>query len=134
VGNKNRLSRKSILVVSILILIVCFIALPHLPSVSAVAGAYFLIFIFIGLIFPLLMGLLTSLNPTIRGTISSLANSVMYAVATLGSWIAGLLYAMFNGFFAVGIFTAICFAGLLFSFILSGVLTINAKTKKEHAS
>jgi len=50
----------------------------------------------LGILFPLMMGLLTSLNPTIRGTISSLANSVMYAAATLGSWIAGLLYAAFH--------------------------------------
>ncbi|WP_040951850.1 MFS transporter [Gorillibacterium massiliense] len=119
--------------VSIPVLIAGFIVLPHLPAVSAVAGTYFLIFAVLGIAFPLMMGRLTSLNPAIRGTISSLANSVMYAATTLGSWIAGLLYAAFNGFSAVGIFTAICFAGSLAVFIISGVLTIPGQTKKELA-
>nr|WP_227774659.1 hypothetical protein [Paenibacillus sp. NAIST15-1] len=87
-----------------------------------------------GIAFPLILGLLNSLNPTIRGTISSLANSIMYAATTLGSWIAGMIYAAFNGFYAVGIFAAICFAGPLLFFILSGILTIHSKTKKEFAS
>lgn len=76
-----------------------------------------------GIAFPLILGLLSSLNPTIRGTTSSLANSIMYAATTLGSWIAGLIYAAFNGFSVVSIFAAICFAGSLLSFILSGILT-----------
>jgi predicted MFS family arabinose efflux permease len=127
----KRLNLFNTMVAGLLVLIACFIALPHLPSVSAVKGAYFIIFAIMGIIFPLMMGLLTSLNPTIRGTISSLANSIMYAATTLGAWIAGLLYATFNGFSAVGIFTAMCFAGSLLTFILSGILTIDAKTKKN---
>lgn len=130
----NKLNRFNTMVVGILLLILFFIALPHLPSVSAVAGSYFLICLILGTIFPLMMGLLTSLNPTLRGTISSLANSTMYAATTLGSWIAGLLYAVFNGFSTVGLFTAVCFACSLLTFILSGVLTINTPTKKELTS
>ncbi|GAV12923.1 multidrug resistance protein [Paenibacillus sp. NAIST15-1] len=117
-----------------LVSIACFIALPYLSSVTAFEGIYFLIFANMGIAFPLILGLLNSLNPTIRGTISSLANSIMYAATTLGSWIAGMIYAAFNGFYAVGIFAAICFAGPLLFFILSGILTIHSKTKKEFAS
>lgn len=128
------LNRFNTMVVGFLVSIVCFISLPHLPSVSAFEAVYFFIFATMGIVFPLILGLLNSLNPTIRGTISSLANSIMYAATTLGSWIAGLIYATFNGFFAVGIFAAICFAGSLLFFIVSGILTIHSKTKKELAS
>ncbi|MCP1309276.1 MFS transporter [Paenibacillus tyrfis] len=128
------LNRFNTMVVGFLVSIACFIALPYLPSVSAFEGVYFLIFVNMGIAFPLILGLLNSLNPAIRGTISGLANSIMYAATTLGSWIAGLIYATFNGFSAVGIFAAICFAGSLLSFIFSGILTTHSKTKKELAS
>ncbi|HZG55640.1 MFS transporter [Paenibacillus sp.] len=123
----KKLNRFNTMVVGFLVSIACFIALPHLPSVPAFEAVYFLIFVNMGIVFPLILGLLNSLNPTIRGTISSLANSVMYAGTTLGSWIAGVIYATFNGFSAVAIFAAICFAGSLLSFGLSGILTIHPK-------
>ncbi|MNC16434.1 hypothetical protein D3C75_642880 [compost metagenome] len=128
------LNRFNTLVVGFLVSIACFIALPHLPSVAAFESVYFFIFVNMGIAFPLILGMLNSLNPTIRGTISSLANSIMYAATTLGSWVAGLIYATFNGFSAVGMFAAICFAGSLLSFIFSGILSSHAKTKKEFAS
>ncbi|WP_433616250.1 MFS transporter [Paenibacillus cellulositrophicus] len=127
-------NRFNTLVVGFLVSIVCFIVLPHLSSVAAFESVYFFIFVNMGIAFPLILGMLNSLNPTIRGTTSSLANSIMYAATTLGSWIAGLIYATFNGFSAVGMFAAICFACSLLSFILSGILTSQAKTKKEIAS
>jgi predicted MFS family arabinose efflux permease len=128
------LNRFNTLVVGFLVSIICFIVLPHLPSVPAFESVYFFIFVNMGIAFPLILGMLNSLNPAIRGTISSLANSLMYAATTLGSWVAGLIYAAFNGFSAVGIFAAICFAGSLLSFIFSGILTREAKTEKEFAS
>ncbi|MFB9328866.1 MFS transporter [Paenibacillus aurantiacus] len=112
-----------------LVAIVCFIALPHLPSVAAFEGVYFFIFVHMGIAFPLILGLLNALNPTIRGTISSLANSIMYAATTLGAWLAGLMYATFNGFAAVGLFAAVCFAGSLAAFVSSGLLTRRAGEK-----
>ena len=123
-------NRFNTMVVGFLASIALFISLPHLPSVSGFEGAYFIIFVNMGITFPLMLGLLTSLNPTIRGTVPSLANSIMYAATALGSWIAGLIYATFNGFSAVGIFAATCFAGSLLSFILSGILTIESKAQK----
>ncbi|UUZ91477.1 hypothetical protein LJK87_38580 [Paenibacillus sp. P25] len=58
----------------------------------------------------------------------------MYAAITIGSWLAGLLYAWFNGFAAVGIFTAVCFAASLLTFVFSGALTVEAKGGRELAS
>ncbi|MBB6637762.1 MFS transporter [Cohnella thailandensis] len=130
----KKLNRFNTLFAGFLVSIACFIVLPHLPSVSAFAGVYILIFVNMGIAFPMILGLLNSLNPTIRGTISSLANSIMYAATTLGSWIAGMIYGAFNGFSAVGVFAAICFAGSLLSFVLSGILSAPSKPTKELAS
>ncbi|CAH1207585.1 sugar efflux transporter [Paenibacillus auburnensis] len=124
------LNRFNTLVVGFLVSIVCFIVLPHLPSVSAFESVYFFVFMNMGVAFPLILGMLNSLNPAIRGTISSLANSIMYAATTLGSWIAGLIYAAFNGFYAVSIFAAICFAGSLLSFIFSGIFGKGRENKE----
>ncbi|MCZ8518282.1 MULTISPECIES: MFS transporter [Paenibacillus] len=124
----NTINRFNTLVAGFLVSIACFMVVPHMPSLAAFESVYFFIFVNMGIAFPLLLGLLNSLDPTIRGTISSLANSMMYAATTLGSWIAGLMYATFNGFSAVGIFAAICFAGSLLSFIFSGILTGHTKT------
>ncbi|AFC28622.1 major facilitator superfamily protein [Paenibacillus mucilaginosus 3016] len=128
------LNRYNTLVAGFLVSIACFIVLPHLPSLAAFESVYFFIFVHMGIVFPLILGMLNSLNRAIRGTISSLANSIMYAATTLGSWIAGLIYAAFSGFYAVGIFAAVCFAGSLLSFIFSGILAGDAKPKKEPAA
>ncbi len=106
-----------------LVIIVAYIALPHIPSVLIVKGAFFFIFAILGILFPLMVGLLNGLNPAIRGTISSLATSTMNAATTVGAWTAGMLYALFNGYAAVGIFTGICLACSLLAFISSGVLS-----------
>lgn len=110
-----------------LIVIAAYIALPHVSSVYIVKGAYFFIFTILGILFPLMVGLLNSLNPTIRGTISSLATSTMNAATTFGAWMAGMLYAVFNGYSAVGIFTGICLACSLLVFSSSGVLSTQAE-------
>ncbi|RUT30546.1 MFS transporter [Paenibacillus zeisoli] len=130
----KKLNRFNAMVVGILVSIAAFVTLPHLSSVAAFEGVYFFIFMTMGIVFPLIIGMLNSLNPAIRGTIASLANSIMYAATTLGSWFAGLIYAAFNGFSAVGLFAAVCFVGSLFSFIRSGILTNDAGAKKDHAA
>jgi predicted MFS family arabinose efflux permease len=95
-----------------------------------VKAVYFVIFAVLGVLFPLMVGLLNSLNPTIRGTISSLATSTMNAATTCGASLAGMLYAGFHGYAAIGIFTGICLIGSLFAFIGSGVLsTRSGKTR-----
>lgn len=130
----HKLSRWGTMLLGVLFLAAAFILLPALPSLTAVTAVYFLISAVLFILFPLMMGLLTGLNPALRGTISSLTNSAMYAAITIGSWLAGLLYAWFNGFAAVGIFTAVCFAASLLTFVFSGALTVEAKGGRELAS
>ncbi|SFJ32945.1 Predicted arabinose efflux permease, MFS family [Paenibacillus sp. UNC496MF] len=130
----QKLNRFNTLVGGFLLAIGCYIVLPFLPSVAAFDGVYFFVFLNMGIAFPLIMGLLTSLNPAIRGTISSLGNSIMYAATTIGSWIAGLIYAAFNGFIAVALFAALCFAGALFYFVTSRLLTNQSEIAKKAAS
>jgi predicted MFS family arabinose efflux permease len=117
------------------IVIGAYIVLPYAPSVEIAKGAYFFIFAILGILFPLMVGLLNGLNPAIRGTISSLATSTMNGATTVGAWMAGMLYAVFNGYAAIGIFTGICQACSLLVFISSGVLATpaaeKAKTKTE---
>ncbi|WP_409340605.1 MFS transporter [Paenibacillus sp. MBLB4367] len=115
------------LAAGMLLVIAAYIALPHVSSVSIVKGTTFIIFAILGILFPLMVGLLNGLNPTIRGTISSLATSTMNAATTFGAWTAGMLYAAFNGYSAVGIFTGVCLACSLFVFISSGVVSTQAK-------
>jgi predicted MFS family arabinose efflux permease len=105
-----------------LIVIAAYVALPHVSSVLIVKGVYFFIFAILGILFPLMVGLLNNLNPAIRGTISSLATSTMNAATTIGAWSAGMLYAVFNGYSTVGMFTGICLTCSLLVFISSGVL------------
>ncbi|OXM85355.1 MFS transporter [Paenibacillus rigui] len=114
-----------------LLLIASYLVLPYVSSVFVVKGAYFFIFTLLGILFPLMVGLLNSLNPTIRGTISSLATSTMNAATTLGAWFAGMLYAVWNGYASVSMFTAVCLACSLLIFLASGVLT--AQTEKAES-
>ncbi|XEC96357.1 MFS transporter [Paenibacillus tarimensis] len=116
----------------LLIISAAYIVLPHVSSVYIVKGAYFFIFFILGILFPLMVGLLNSLNPAIRGTISSLATSTMNAATTSGAWIAGMIYAVYNGYTAVGIFTGICLACSLFVFISSGALSNRTEKTKTH--
>lgn len=62
----------------------------------------------LGVLFPVLMEMLTSLNASIRGTISSLANATMNGANTLGAWFAGLLYVQYGGYSSIGLFAAAC--------------------------
>ncbi|WP_276353163.1 MFS transporter [Cohnella caldifontis] len=93
--------------------------LAHLPFATAV---YLIIFAILGIIFPIVMEMLTSLNAQIRGTISSLANSTMNGANTLGAWIAGLLFAQFGGFSSIGLFSAGCLVLSLGVFLFGGLL------------
>ncbi|PYI55587.1 MFS transporter [Paenibacillus flagellatus] len=103
--------------------IAAYVAVPYMPSVSLVTVVYFFLFAVLGVLFPLMVGLLNGLNPTVRGTISSLATSTMNAATTVGAWTSGMLYAAFAGYSAVGLFTGICLACSLLVFVSSGVLT-----------
>lgn len=79
-----------------------YAAMPQLANLAAATAAYFLVCVTLGMVFPLVMGMLTSLNASIRGTISSLTNATMNGANTLGAWAAGLLYVHFGGYSPIG--------------------------------
>ncbi|MBB6637591.1 MFS transporter [Cohnella thailandensis] len=95
--------------------------LPQLSPVSAATAVYFAICTLLGIVFPLVMGALTSLNASLRGTISSLANATMNGANTLGAWLAGLMFVHLGGYSAIGLFAAVCLAASLATFLAGGL-------------
>ncbi|KAA1181050.1 MFS transporter [Paenibacillus sp. B2(2019)] len=87
-----------------------YILMPNLPNLTAVTIVYLIISAVLGIIFPLVMGALTFLNVSIRGTISGLANSTMNGPHALGAWLAGLLYAQYGGYPSSDLFAVVCLA------------------------
>jgi predicted MFS family arabinose efflux permease len=123
----RKLGTASVVAVGMALLMALYAIMPHLTSISAVTIVYLIIFATLGIIFPIVMGALTSLNASIRGTISSLANSTMNGANTLGAWIAGLLYVQFGGYSSIGIFSAVCLALSLGTFLFGGVFVRKAE-------
>ena len=112
-----------------------YAVMPHFTSLPAVAIVYLVIFATLGIVFPIVMGALTSLNASIRGTISSLANATMNGANTLGAWAAGWLYVQFGGYAPIGSFSAVCLALSLGIFLFGGVLRPQAEqASRESAS
>lgn len=103
-------------------IIVLYTVIPRLTNLPIVTIGYLIIFAILGVVFPTVMEALTSLNASIRGTISSLANSTMNGANTLGAWIAGLIYVQFGGYSSIGIFSAVSLALSLGTFLFGGVL------------
>jgi predicted MFS family arabinose efflux permease len=126
-------TRSHTLFAAVALLAAGFIVLPRFTSVVAVTGGYLAIFTILGILFPVIIEILTSLNPAIRGTISSLASSTMNMATTLGALAAGGLYSFFHGFAAVGVFSAVSFAASLIAFIASGVMGHEVKAVQEPA-
>lgn len=118
----NKIGPRHSLKYGVFLIVLLYLLLPYLSSVTYVEITYFLIFLILGMIFPLMMSLLQTLSGTARGTISSLANSSMYFGTTFGSFTAGILYAHMGGFISVSLFTVLCFSMSLVLFIRSGVL------------
>jgi predicted MFS family arabinose efflux permease len=115
-------------------LVVLYTIMPLLMNLPLVTIVYLIIFATLGMIFPIVMGALTSLNASIRGTISSLANSTMNGANTLGAWIAGLLYVHLGGYSSIGIFSAICLAASLGMFLYGGILGRKAPRTHEKST
>jgi predicted MFS family arabinose efflux permease len=131
----RKLGHANAVVAGMSMLIVLYTAMPHLTNLPLVTIVYLIIFTTLGIIFPIVMGALTSLNASIRGTISSLANSTMNGANTLGAWLAGLLYAQLGGYSSIGIFSAVCLALSLGTFLFGGVLGRKAdRTGQESAT
>ncbi|MDQ1913990.1 MFS transporter [Paenibacillus sp. GD4] len=121
----RKLSRIKAFSFGMLLLAGLYIGAPYLPGIGYVTFVYLIIFATLGILFPIAMEALISLHSSIRGTISSLANSTMNGANTLGAWVAGILYVQFGGFSSIGVFTAVCLALSLGMFLLGGVLQKN---------
>ncbi|GMR67067.1 MFS transporter [Bacillus sp. MN7755] len=119
----QKIGELSSLIYGMIILSVFYSVLAYLPNILMVEVTFLLMFLFTGMIFPLLMSLLQSLSSTARGTIASLSNTVMYSGTTIGGYIGGILYGTYGGFAAIGFFTTAMFLLSLILFITSGVLT-----------
>ncbi|KIL38148.1 MFS transporter [Gordoniibacillus kamchatkensis] len=119
----RRLGHAKSVAAGLSMLAVLYTVMPQLANLPVVTIIYLIIFATLGIIFPIVMEALTSLNAFIRGTISSLANSTMNGANTLGAWLAGLLYDQLGGYSSIGIFSAVCLALSLGTFLLGGVLT-----------
>ncbi|MGG2064933.1 MFS transporter [Bacillus sp. S14(2024)] len=135
----KKLGQSRSLFYGIILLAAFYVFLPYSTSITIVQINFFLMFFLGGLIFPLIMSLLQSLSTTARGTIAALTNTAMYAGTTIGASLGGFLYAYYNGFQAISIFTTIMFLLSAFTFKVSGILSNsnekpqNVKTVKSNA-
>lgn len=118
----QKIGELSSLIYGMIILSVFYSVLAYLPNILMVEVTFLLMFLFTGMIFPLLMSLLQSLSSTARGTIASLSNTVMYSGTTIGGYIGGILYGTYGSFAAIGFFTTAMFLLSLILFITSGVI------------
>ncbi|CAM3766164.1 MFS transporter [Cohnella lubricantis] len=116
---------------ALLFLAALYAALPHAASAGLVSAIFFILFAVLGVLFPLVVAMLNSLNAQVRGTISSLSTSMMNGATTAGAWIAGMLYAGFGGYESIGLFSAGCFLASLITLIISGMMRPEAKERAE---
>ncbi|MGG3639973.1 MFS transporter [Bacillus gobiensis] len=126
----SKIGQTKSLLGGILLMGLLYFCLPFFPSVILVEISFFLLFFFAGILFPIMMSLFQSLNPSARGTIASLSNSVMYFGTTLGAFIAGQLYAHFGNFNSVTSFTAAMFLLSIITYKASGILGAEQKVNK----
>lgn len=131
----RKLGHANAVAAGMLMLMVLYTVMPYAGNLPIVTIGFLIVFATLGVIFPIVMEALTSLNATIRGTISSLANSTMNGANTLGAWIGGLIYVQLGGYSSIGIFAALCLALSLGTFLFGGVLGRKAaRTGQEPAS
>lgn len=118
----TRLGKSLSLYLGITILAALYIVLPKSMNITFVEMNFFILFFITGIIFTLMMSLLQTLSASSRGTIAALANSCMYVGQTVGASLAGIIYTMFGGFTAVGVFTFILYILSIFLFKFSNIL------------
>jgi len=111
VGNVliDKFGKLNLLLGGLIMMAVFYGILPYYHNVWFIETVFFVLFFIAGVIFPIMMGLLQSLSAEARGTIAALSNAIMYIGATIGSFIAGILYHHFGIFSAVTFFTTILF-------------------------
>lgn len=110
-GNRlvQKWGRQKTFSAGMVIVMLVYITISLLPNIHFVEAYLFINFFCVGFLLPITISFLQTISPKDRGAIASLTNSVMYFATMMGSMLAGVIYASFNGFFFVALFTAICF-------------------------
>ncbi|WAH36927.1 MFS transporter [Alicyclobacillus dauci] len=113
-----------VLIGALFILTVVALTIPVCTTLFPIRLLWGLTALCFGTVFPVMMAMMQSIAPNLRGTTSSLANALMYGGSTVGTWSAGWLYMHAGGFVSVSLQTAggLLLAAVLFS--LSGVLPL----------
>lgn len=106
---------------SMILLIILYGILPFAPTLFCAEVGFFVNFLIIGLLFPVFMASLQTLNANARGTISALSNTAMYSATTIGAALGGVLINQFRGFIGIAFFTAILYVLSLLVYISSGI-------------
>jgi len=104
----RKLSRMQTVTFGMLLVAAMYAGVSRFANLPLATAGFLILFMMLGILFPVLMEVLTSLNASIRGTISSLANATMNGANTLGAWLAGLLYVQYGGYPSIGLFAAVC--------------------------
>ncbi|RXT56839.1 MFS transporter [Lacticaseibacillus chiayiensis] len=84
-----------------------YVVLPLASSALVATIILALIYTIGGALLPLFMSTLQDQAQSVRGTISSLANAVMYLGEAIGGVVGGILIKQFTGFSGIAVFTAI---------------------------
>lgn len=130
----RKLSRSQAVTLGMLLAAAMYAGVPRIANLSLATAGFLMLFMVLGILFPVLMEILTSLNASIRGTISSLANATMNGANTLGAWLAGLLYVQYGGYPSIGIFAAACLLLSLGTLRLGGVIGGGQASRESKAN
>lgn len=84
-----------------------YVVLPLASSALVATIILALIYTIGGALLPLFISTLQDQAQSVRGTISSLANAVMYLGEAIGGVVGGILIKQFTGFSGIAVFTAI---------------------------
>ncbi|MDP4083658.1 MAG: MFS transporter [Bacillota bacterium] len=105
----KKLELKTLFSYGIFSLVFLYIILSQLPVIPVFIICFLFVFTLGGILFPFMMSSLQSINPSLKGTISSLASATMYGGAFVGSTASGWLYHAYHGYPIVGYLTIVFF-------------------------
>lgn len=111
-GNRiiERLGETRSLLFGLPVVALISVLLPTFQSPISVEASWAVTSMTFGIMFPVMMSILQSFANGARSTVAGFSNSLMYGGTTLGSMLCGELYARLDGFLAVSLFSAVCFA------------------------
>lgn len=101
--------------------LLCYAVLPFSRGIVMATLVLAAVFFLGGVVFPVFMSLLQSLTTTARGTVSSLANVLMYAGSAIAGVLGGPLLARLPGFFGIAALVLVAVALSLAMWLRSGL-------------